>query len=994
MKKNKTKFGLIVIAIFLTLVVSFNPLKKLIKNVSNDLSDSKSNKSITASFTYKDAEGNEVHTGEKLYVFISENDEGNGARITLELEANAKDKNVSKLYDQEGKSQDTSIDNKEYKVIVAKPKTSNVEKITESTKYDQNKFDKINSESVYNGSYTISYPSTINLNSENTLQIQIKAIKGNKISLDEMLSPMETATRFGVFALDFELGADVEATIGVKNVSKAVEQTFGLSTRNYKALDVSKLISVSKTYTKNGKPLSNKTVNIELQQSEKTLQEKKCITNVEGKCNVEFDKLSNGNYTVAEKINGKDISSNGSVTDEDNTIVNVEFDNNNIELKDLDSSSKIDYNFNYIGGISENSSEKIHLEKMRRPGTIVFGTESLYTEYKDNQEYKDKTGEEKVIVGLAGTNGFEVINFDNEFDKLKELSVKLASVVDSDDVKVYHMNAEDISKFEINFNSEKKEYILVNVDCTNKTEVIIGGRNKRDGESLYNEENIQNNESNFSFVYDNGAKIIYNFYTKENGVVEPYSKNIKTAASTTGIILAPDADVEGATGNHAGTIIAKNYNHINGEVHQKVKPITNSSKANASIINKIVEEEKKEQIFEVSKVDENGNPIIGAEVQLTDEKGNVIDKWTTTSEKHKVQSELKIGEKYTIHEIKAPEGYQLARDYTFTYNGQETQEYTMIDTKVIVKKTDEEKKYLPGATLQILDLKGNIIETWTSGDTEHIVTSKLNPGEKYVLHEENAPLGYKKAKDVQFVFEAGEKNKIIELENQKIVIGVFVEKLDWNKKELSGAQLQILDSENNIIDSWTSDGSVHRVQAKLEIGKKYRLHEKSAPEGYEISKDVEFVVKNTEDNQMVRMMDNKIIIKGEPFVKISKVDKNEKYLVGAELQLLDSNGNVIEQWMSNDQTHIVDAKLEIGKQYTLHEVSAPSGYEKAEDIIFTAKADEQEIKMTDERIRKVAGVVETLDDISKYIIIFAVSLILLFGGFIGFIIYNKKKLSK
>ena len=996
MNNNKKIFGLIILAVFLTIVVSISPISKLAKRVLNDLNESNNNHTyLTASFKYLDKDGKEVKDiDDKIYVFLTKGDNGQDGMVTLALTANGEKVSVTKIYDQNGseiKENNTNgheIDGT-YSVTVAVLKDNqNNNDFKESSKFDENKYYKYNDGDSYNGSYTITYNETVSINSNSTeeLEIKVKERDGKRLSSSEILEPMNLATNFGVFALKFSQYADIEATVGVQTFERNGSQTFGLSDHNYEGLnkvnEKTKIV-VDKNYEKNNNPLSGKEVKIVLLKDNENIKEQTCKTDNEGKCSVIFKDVEKGTYTVAESINGEIVSTDETVVDESGNSITVKFNNNNIELKEFNDSDKIGYNYNYIEKIGSNEGE-VHLEKIRKPGTLVLGTRELVTKYEKNQEFQNKDDKERVTVVLAGTEGYPTIDFDKEFDKLKNLSVQLATAIDSEDVKVYYKTVEEIKNTDIDFKSYEKEYILVNVDCGNSSEVIIGGRNKIDGK----------NPNDTSFVYDEGAKIIYNFYTKNGNEITPYTHSIKTSDSTAGIILAPAADVEGAKGNHSGTIIAKDYNHKEGEVHQKVIPKWLSSSNNASITNTIVEKEKENQDVRIGKVDETGKNISGAELQLTDDTGKEIENWVTDNNLHKVNSELEKGKEYIIKEIKAPEGYQLARDYTFTYNGQETQEYTMIDTKVIVKKTDEEKKYLPGATLQILDLKGNIIETWTSGDTEHIVTSKLNPGEKYVLHEENAPLGYKKAKDVQFVFEAGEKNKIIELENQKIVIGVFVEKLDWNKKELSGAQLQILDSENNIIDSWTSDGSVHRVQAKLEIGKKYRLHEKSAPEGYEISKDVEFVVKNTEDNQMVRMMDNKIIIKGEPFVKISKVDKNEKYLVGAELQLLDSNGNVIEQWMSNDQTHIVDAKLEIGKQYTLHEKSAPSGYEKAEDITFTAKEDEQEIKMVDERIRKVAGVVETLDDISKYIIIFAVSLILLFGGFIGFIIYNKKKLSK
>ena len=47
----------------------------------------------------------------------------------------------------------------------------------------------------------------------------------------------------------------------------------------------------------------------------------------------------------------------------------------------------------------------------------------------------------------------------------------------------------------------------------------------------------------------------------------------------------------------------------------------------------------------------------------------------------------------------------------------------------------------------------------------------------------------------------------------------------------------------NIIDKWTSTKEAHKVPG-LEEGKKYKLIEKTAPYGYELTEEIEFVVSN------------------------------------------------------------------------------------------------------------------------------------------------------
>ena len=100
---------------------------------------------------------------------------------------------------------------------------------------------------------------------------------------------------------------------------------------------------------------------------------------------------------------------------------------------------------------------------------------------------------------------------------------------------------------------------------------------------------------------------------------------------------------------------------------------------------------------------------------------------------------------------------------------------------------------------------------------------------------------------------------------------VVIHKLDDNNKPVSGAKLQILDKDKNVVEEWTSDGADHIIEAKLIVGETYTLHEVSAPEGYEIAKDIEFTVKDTAEEQEVKMID---VYKGDS--KISTPDQPTK----------------------------------------------------------------------------------------------------------------------
>ena len=158
------------------------------------------------------------------------------------------------------------------------------------------------------------------------------------------------------------------------------------------------------------------------------------------------------------------------------------------------------------------------------------------------------------------------------------------------------------------------------------------------------------------------------------------------------------------------------------------------------------------------------------------------------------------------------------------------------------------------------------------------------------------------------------------------VTEVQVSKVDiTDGKELAGATLTIKDSEGNVVESWVSTDEVYVVKG-LDPGK-YTLTEEIAPEGYILSTEtVEFEVKK--DGNVI-----KFTMKNEPnVVNISKIDiTNDKELAGATLTIKDSEGNIVETWVSTEEVHVIK-RLKPGK-YTLTEEIAPEGYELSDTTI-------------------------------------------------------------
>ena len=204
-------------------------------------------------------------------------------------------------------------------------------------------------------------------------------------------------------------------------------------------------------------------------------------------------------------------------------------------------------------------------------------------------------------------------------------------------------------------------------------------------------------------------------------------------------------------------------------------------------------------------------------------------------------------------------------------------------------------------------------------------------------------------------------------------------------EELEGAKLQIIDQDGNIVEEWISTKEPHVVYGLPEGT--YTLHEELPPyaEGYVSAEDIEFEVKEDGSVTKVEMKDT------YSKVEISKTDLTTgKELEGAKLQILNKDGEVLEEWVTEGKPHLVE-KLPVGEELILREITAPEGYEIAEDVKFTLEdtMEVQKVEMKDARTPETPGVPQTGDDHWKPIFLFAL-LGVSAAGLMATMLYKKR----
>jgi len=347
---------------------------------------------------------------------------------------------------------------------------------------------------------------------------------------------------------------------------------------------------------------------------------------------------------------------------------------------------------------------------------------------------------------------------------------------------------------------------------------------------------------------------------------------------------------------------------------------------------------------------------------------NVELKWISgTTER--VFSGVPAGD-YKLVETTAPNGYVKTESINFsideygilTRGGSSTGSIVMYNSQneINVKKVDNEtNQVVVGAVLKITDSTGKTVKLdgkeleWTTEATAKKI-SGLKIG-TYYIEEVSAPDGYVLSNE-KVVFSVDDKgvvkqNGIIKTDLTLLVNNkkneLKVSKVDEKGNLIENAVLKITDSNGETVKlngknlEWTTDGK-EKVIKGLPKGT-YYLEEVEAPEGYAKSNEkIEFSVdskgyivqKDVVKDSLTIIMTNALTK-----VHISKQDITTKEeLPGAKLQLFDGRNVLVKEWISGNEPYYIEG-LATNQTYTLVEITAPDGYDKAESITFTINED-------------------------------------------------------
>lgn len=268
--------------------------------------------------------------------------------------------------------------------------------------------------------------------------------------------------------------------------------------------------------------------------------------------------------------------------------------------------------------------------------------------------------------------------------------------------------------------------------------------------------------------------------------------------------------------------------------------------------------------------------------------------------------------------------------------------------------------------------KDTLLETAVSDETGLVIFQADVPSGIYYVRELQAPEGYLASDeiwqlDASYTGQEGERVLTFERDIYNQVSDILVSKQDLtNGQELPGASLEIVEeATGEAVDHWTSEAIPHRlggIRISENFEHVYILRENIPAPGYVTAEAIRFAVKEEGGFRQVwidhggwsLLEDNCLVMRDD--ITRAEIRKTAgdgvTGLPGAELELLDEGGQQITSWVSTEEAHILE-KLPVGT-YILREIHAPSGYQKAEDMVIEVKdtLDIQKYVLKNEKLPK------------------------------------------
>ncbi len=331
--------------------------------------------------------------------------------------------------------------------------------------------------------------------------------------------------------------------------------------------------------------------------------------------------------------------------------------------------------------------------------------------------------------------------------------------------------------------------------------------------------------------------------------------------------------------------------------------------------------------------------IVTAEVEFTPESADGTVELTYT-----LDASALAGTTIVVFETLYSDGVEIAAHADIN---DEAQTIT-INPKggLLIQKTSEDGA-LEGFTF-LVEGEG-YSETFTTDGAGKIYIEDLAPGEYSITEQESELTARYEIPTGQTVTVTAEEATTVEFYNALLRGKITGHKTGAEQAPLEGVTFGLFDAEviefsaeNAIATTETDSNGEFSFEAPYG---NYQVKELETAPGYVTMKESIAVEVNKTD------VDLEDIANSQTVVHFSKVDKDTgEELPGAVLELYTPDGSLLDTWETTEIPHVIPG-LPVGEGYILREVTAPEGFEVAEDVTFNVEdtTEIQTITMEDEK---------------------------------------------
>ena len=300
--------------------------------------------------------------------------------------------------------------------------------------------------------------------------------------------------------------------------------------------------------------------------------------------------------------------------------------------------------------------------------------------------------------------------------------------------------------------------------------------------------------------------------------------------------------------------------------------------------------------LKINKTDvETNKPIDNTIFELVDSNGNVIVTGTTDNRGILEFNKIKPGN-YKIREKKSNDNYINNNGiYDIVINPSETttknitNEHKKGNLKIYKVDKDDNDLTLGAVEFDLIDSNGKVVKHLVTDVNGIAEVKNINTG-NYTLRETLTKKEYNLAIDQNVVINWNETMEYkVENEKKKGQIKIIKVDADYNEVKLEGVEFQIIDKNNNIIETIKTNSEGEAVTSRIPIGN-YKIKEVSlgTNEEYVLNDEVKTVT--VEEDKIKTIQFENEHKKGN--LKIYKVDldNNKLPVSDVEFEIIDKDG--------------------------------------------------------------------------------------------------------